>query len=209
MKKLLLLICLTGCALNEVSNDNNADYIQQRDVFDSHYVSHFPDELSGNIYTMLSNQHTAKNDVGFLLYQYDVPDDILKERETFFRRRSIAHYKPSDSCLIVVNSFETLKTLEERIIVTAIDTALLREKERCSTFPIPSFIDVKAPVLTGEVKLNEHYTIYVLEARQGVFDKRLQLNPSAQMPSNWGNGFSRGVAVNPREKVLIYWFVMW
>ena len=39
--------------------------------------------------------------------------------------------------------------------------------------------------------------------------EEFKMTPNPQMPANWKNGYSKGIAVNRGKKTLIYWGVIW
>lgn len=38
---------------------------------------------------------------------------------------------------------------------------------------------------------------------------RKGLEPLDYMPKGWKNGYSKGICVNKKERVVIYWLIIW
>lgn len=189
---------------------NDEDYRNQKNEFADAYVAHFPDSLTTHGYISALNQNTVKNDVGFLLYQFNLDEKALIREKEKLDQSAIAVYQGTDTCLLRINQFETLETLRRRIEVVDIDTNLLIKQLKCKKLPIPTFIDFKNTDYGDDaLKSDKDFKIYVLEAKSGIYDLELQKQLDNQMPFEWGNGFSRGVAINLKDKAIIYWFVMW
>lgn len=215
MRQIWIILVLGGCFISgcmtaQSDRYNDEEYRNQKNEFADVYMAHFPDSLTTHGYISALNQNTNKNDVGFLLYQFN-PDKkaLIREKEKF-EKSAIAVYRGTDTCLLRINQFETLETLIRRIEVVDIDTNLLIKQSKCKKLPVPTFIDFKNPDYGDDaLKSDKDFKIYVLEAKSGVYDEKLQEKPDIQMPSEWENGFSRGVAINLKDKSIIYWFVMW
>ena len=206
----VFLGCFTcSCTTAQSDKVNNEDYKNQKSGFADVYVSHFPDSLITYEHIFVSNKNTDKNNVCFLLYQYGLDMKILIHEKENLDKSAIAVYNSTDTCLLRINQFETLETLDKRIIVTDIDTNILIKQSKCEKLPIPTFIDFKKTHFAPPIKSDKDFKIYVLEAKSGIYDEKLQEKPDNQMPADWKNGYSRGVAISMKDKAMIHWFVMW
>ena len=212
MKKIFLFIVLSvillGCngeVVNQMANDN---YITYKKEFASNLTDHFPSKLTSYPTRVVNNKYLSKNDVGLLLYEYDVAIAKIDSIESKLKDRYIAKYTSKDSCLIIVNRFETVDTHENRTDVEILDTAKVENDCFKNKLPIPNFIDYKNRV-KGNLKLDGNFIIYVLEAKSGNNFKEYDLLPNFQMPKEWKNGYSSGIAVSKEKKTVIYWGVIW
>ena len=204
-----LLFAISGCYNQEYASPKaQLKYQNMRDQFDSGLSDHFP-EKKGVINTVITSLNTDKNNVGIILYNYEINSDEIKKIASEIENKAIAIYQSTDECMLIVNRFETLSTSENREVIKDVDSIQVNKTCFDSLYPIPNFIDVKTPVLNSEIKLNESYIIYVLDAKSGVFYKDLQLIPSPQMPDKWKNGFSKGIAISEKEGTVIYWGIIW
>ncbi len=212
MKKIIPFITLSliilGCngqVVNQISNDN---YISYKKEFDSNLTNHFPSKLTTFPNRVINNRHLSKNDVGFLLYEYDVEIIKLDSIKDNINNISIAKYNSNDLCLNIVNRFETVETYENRKKVKILDSTKISNDCFKSMLPIPNFIAYDNPVQV-DLKLDESFIIYVLEAKAGNHFKEFELLPNPQMPKDWKNGFSKGIAISREKKTLIYWGIIW
>ena len=57
--------------------------------------------------------------------------------------------------------------------------------------------------------LESIFDIYILEAKSGNYFKEFELLPNPQMPKEWENGYSKGIAINSKNKTLIFWGLIW
>lgn len=215
MRQIWIILVLGGCFVSacmtaQSDRYNDVEYRNQKNEFANAYVTHFPDSLTKREYIFVSNKNTDKNNVCFLLYQYNPDKEALIHEKEKLDQSAIAVYQGTDTCLLRINQFETLETLRKRIEVVDIDTNLLIKQSKCKKLPIPTFINFKkTDYRDAALKSDKDFKIYVLEAKSGVYDEKLQEKPDIQMPVEWENGFSRGVAINMKDKAIIYWFVMW
>ena len=51
-------------------------------------------------------------------------------------------------------------------------------------------------------------TVYIIDAKKGYFRKNKN-KPSRPFMGEWTNGYSRGIAVSKKEKIICYWFMIW
>jgi len=185
------------------------DYQIHRSEFDQKLVEHFPDHIEGSASTIVSGANLRKNEVGLLLYEYDVSKSLLKKIKKQATRLGVARYSVEDSCLFIVNRFETMKTRENYETVTAIDSIEANKLCYQNYYPVPNFIAVDKPEKNTALKLNKTYTIYVFGAESGNHFKEYKLGPNPQMPESWKNGYSKGVAISEAEGTVIYWGIIW
>jgi hypothetical protein len=156
------------------------------------------------------NTNAEKNDVGLILYEYDV---YIKEIDSIIERVNkiapLAKYKSSDSCLLIINRFETLDTYKNFAIPPVKDSSQINKKCYRNQYPLPNFIEYYRPNKNSDLKLDNTFLIYVLEAGSGKYSEKYNLLPSPQMPDNWKNGYSKGIAISEQNKTIIYWSVIW
>ena len=49
----------------------------------------------------------------------------------------------------------------------------------------------------------------MIEAKSGKYFKNFDILPNPQMPLDWQNGYSKGLAINKKRKTIIYWGIIW
>jgi len=181
---------------------------QHKHKFEDRFVSHFPLTLESDEVTVSCNTNTEKNDVGLFLYEYNVPSSVLSKRTNDLVKKSIVHYQASDTCLLIVNRFESTDTYESFEKSAIADSSLIDRSCYSTLLPIPNFVSYSKPEVLA-MKLSSDFTVYVLEAKPGKATKKYTMEPSPQMPENWKNGSSKGIAISEKNKTIIYWVIIW
>ncbi len=214
MYKLILLsilLLILSCEPKKMSsNDNRLN--NKISKFDSKLVNHFPAKKSGNNSDTIVNENIRKNTVGILLYEYEVPNSALDSLNKIYTKRAIAKYSSADTCLLVINKFETPKTYSESENVY-IDFEkrknLVNKNCYLNKYPIPKFLDYRFLEKNTETYLSNDFDLYILEANNSDFFEKYNLIPNPQMSDNWSNGYSKGVAISKKSKCVIFWGVIW
>lgn len=185
-------------------------YLEYRREFDHWLVKHFPNDFSGETFSFSSSKNFTKHDMGFYLYEYDVSISALQALQKRVEKKAVAHYQTDDSLLFVINRFETLKTDYERSIPKIKNLLYIDSSLFAGLYPVPNFLEYEKPISTRNgIWLPKDFDLYVLEAKSGVYCKEFDLKENFQMPKGWKNGFSRGVAINKKDRTVIYWGVLW
>lgn len=65
---------------------------------------------------------------------------------------------------------------------------------------------VRDQLLTSDRSI---FMIYVIDAEPGKFLLSEQLTEGKGLPAKWKNGYSRGIALNETENLVIYWLELW
>jgi hypothetical protein len=203
---IFIFVSCNGQVVNKRANDK---YIVSKKGFDSILVSYFPNKLTSYPNTVVNNKNLSKNDVAFILYEYNPDITKMNSVVNSFEKKAIAKYNSKDLCLLIVNRFETLETLENREDVVITDSTKVNQDCYKKLYPIPNFIDYDYPNKNNDLKLDGNFDIYVLEAKSGNHFKEFDLQPNPQMPKEWENGYSKGIAISKEKKTLIYWAIVW
>jgi hypothetical protein len=210
IKYLFFFIFLTSCN-SQNKNSDEKYYLKSKAEFDTFLVSHFPQSLSTSSRIITNSKNVDKNDVGFMLVERNVSemsfDSIVKSLEA----KKYTKYLSSVECLLVVNSYETIKTYEERTEPELLENLRIKQDCKEGLLPIPNFIEYN---IASSLEFNKEnylkdFEIYILESKSGNHFKEFNLKPNAQMPVNWQNGYSKGFAVDKLNKTVIYWGIIW
>lgn len=207
-------IFIDGCKKNSNIQVNNSglimddDYSRYLKTFDSSIVSQFPKNIESKNNFVVCNTNSEKNDLGLFLIEYDLSDLRLKSIEKQAIEKSLKIYNTSDTCKLVVNRFETEKTKREFIIAEVLDSSSIDKPCYKDLLPIPNFIEYSISSKTNFWD-NHDFLIYVLDAKFGNYSREFNLEPNLQMPNYWSNGYSKGIAINNRNKTVIYWSIIW
>ena len=210
---ILIYILNIGCTQNHsIMDESESRYQEYKRGFEKEFVDHFPAKrvLSATSTSSYSSKDEKKNDIGLLLYQYDVKPKEVDEVNDKFRKIAIAQYKSSDSCLLIVNRFESRQTNESREILKIDDKSLVNRECYSSKYPVPNFVNYRQYNENRSLRLDDTFVIYVLESKKVVsWEKEFGMKANPQMPDNWKNGYSKGVAVSKEQQIVIYWTVIW
>jgi hypothetical protein len=184
-------------------------YKEYKGEFDKKLTKHFPDKLTTYPYGIIRATNMVKNDVCFMLCEYDIEKNKLDSIIKRIQNIAIAKYKSNDSCLLIVNRFETIESYENRKKVEITDTTKVNQDCFKKLYPIPNFINYHSTNGNADSKLTDDFNFYVLEAESGNYWKKYNLLPNPQMPDGWKNGYSRGVAISKEKRDVIYWAIVW
>lgn len=205
----LVLSFLVSCNGQPAGTAATIKYMDSKSEFEYKLVNHFPSKNITLPYTTLNNKNVEKNEVGFMLYEYNVGSETKTTVSDFVKNNAIAHYTNKDQDLLIVNRFETLETYENRLDVVISDSTKIERSAYEKLFPIPNFINFEDPDYKKDIKLKGDFDIYVLEAKSGNYFKEFDLKPNAQMPLKWKNGYSKGIAIGRDKNTIIYWGIIW
>jgi hypothetical protein len=173
---------------------------------------HFPNQLQNDrASTLITNTDTTSHCIYYFLLQYG--DDSIIELDTSnIAQQVLATYHAADTNIISIKR-ETV-------------TYWNPEKKKYYTdgihgnkhyYPVPYFETENHSFYKGDVKdiyssetlsgLSKDFMIYVFDFKTGNYWEGLK--PLDYLPEGWENGYSKGIAINKRKKILIHWFVVW
>lgn len=208
----ILLTLLLFMACSDQNNnefwflEKDENFIRIKDSFQN-YISFFPKEGEAKCTINTWSLNPGREFNIKSVFEYDV--ELFYQVQSRFKESSIAEYKSNQECLLVLNRFSTHKNYgypkESEINKNLIDLDCYND-----LFPIPNFSNFSAyqTEMTSS-KLHEDFIIYVLEAQPGEFLEKNDLTNNKFMPEKWNHGFSKGVALNEEEKLIIYWTIIW
>jgi hypothetical protein len=213
MKKIFLILSasflILGCNGQSRDSKLNAEYIKSKSEFNSLLTNHFPNKLTTFPREIVNSKNISKNDVAFILYDYNSDTTKIDSVVNYIEKKIIAKYNSKDLCLLIVNRFETLDSEENMVDVIITDSTKIKQDCIKGLYPIPNFIDYDYPNKNSDLKLNGNFDIYVLEAKTGNYFKEFDLKPNPQMPTKWINGYSKGIAISKEKRTIIYWAIIW
>ncbi|WP_316838714.1 hypothetical protein [Pedobacter gandavensis] len=207
---LFSMLFFTGCSQAQNGSNFDLDFEECKKNFNKELIDHFPEKMDysdHSDYTCKTNK--KKNNVGLLLYQYGVSLERIKLIEDNAKSKAISAYNSSDSCLLIVNRFETRETLENNDIPEVLSKHLLNRSCYEGKFPLPNFVDYENYNINTETKLDNGFDLYVIEAKSNYNFGYSELESNSQMPEKWKNGYTKGVAINKKKNTVIYWGIIW
>ncbi|RXQ87260.1 hypothetical protein EO244_16600 [Ancylomarina salipaludis] len=176
--------------------------------FDYSLYNHFPDTLSNFKFYFKKNspELTKENrSCGALLVVQITNEDLVKIEENI-KDSVIATYKPNERCNLIVNLWESEKASE---------IFLDHYSKQCEDnfIPIPNFMNLlkgtRLIYSSEDGFLSNNFDVNILGAEPGMFIDNNYLSNGVGLPENWRNGYSKGIAINKKANVVIYWLEIW
>ncbi len=212
---ILLLVVPFGCGSKII----NSDYEKSVSFFPNELISHFPKDITGIEYGVSSNvidEYEGKS-YGFgantlMLYEYFNKDEYISETKKL-RDVIIKSYNTLDSTLLLLFPY-TIEAEIDGKIYTFEETSeknnqVKRNIEEAISLPIPVF-DFEQFRGTEFCGLNNKFSINVIEAKSGKYiDEKYLSNSKYVLPEKWRHGYTRGVAFNDTDNIIIYWISIW
>ncbi len=219
MRKLaIIIIVLATLSISCKNKDRRKEYFNQYvqnkyterlKSFPSHLVDFFPKQIGG-IYNLQETKDSTNECVYFMYF------DFSNKRSAFidsiFRSKAKAIYNPFDTNIISIRSKGLI--LDDPTLEMFYNNIFINGRYY---YPVPYFeksdyssIEIKSEDIYSNklpCGLTKDFTIYVLDSKPGSYWNGLK--PSEHMPKGWENGFSKGVCVNTKKGIVIYWFVIW
>lgn len=187
---LILVLLLTGCRDKE-AKDFLDRHIKVVSKYPIELIAHFPFEFkSGGQFIAVTPAGAYAYDMAFLCLSVDHDSTEIQEIKRKLKKVNAKEFSPNDTSLIIVG-----------------DT--VDYSKRNDGVPIPSFYSYEKDFGLNSVRLENDFTIYILESKSGEYIDKEYLTKDNKFPPNWKNGFSRGLAINDTEKRVLYWLTIW
>lgn len=200
MKKFFLLFLIlnyfTACVDGQSSR--SLDYQEDLRSFPSALVDIFPDTL-GKFSLIVKGVDTTSQCIYFMSFDFDKKINL----ENYLMK-----YNAEDSNLITIKRESILWW--DRSKKVYYDSLFIKNR---LYYPIPFFEknnDLPFDNIFSDATisgLSKNFDIYVIDSKSGNYWKGLE--PLDYMPNGWKNGYSKGICVNKKERVVIYWLIIW
>lgn len=176
-------------------NKDDVEYKKILSFFGDSLTSHFPNNYifnSGKYIDTFGFHNT------FSFFLQDIDSDL--QHFKYKRRINL-----EDSCLIAINDFITYNTQGDSFddYKTKINLNC-----KCKEYPVPNFYFMEYSKTVGLSKLPKDFKLYVVDSKNGVFSKKIDVNKSS-LPNRIKHGFSKGYAVSKERSTVIYWVIIW
>ena len=218
---IILVISLYSC--KSITGQRNLEnkYSQSLSFFADTLVSHFPKSLECATFStdVLGKADKIKYYFRtFTIECYQKYSDQEYDRiQILVDSLSKKTYVANDSMLLLLFTYQDKLEVDDYLFT---DQASPEKKrmvmtnfEQDSCLPIPFFRDKSSDTMyTGSTYsgLKEGFILHVFDAQPGIFlPKELLYDSSECLPEKWRHGFSRGEALNEKEKEVIFWIVVW
>lgn len=201
---IILLSCNNSISTHEKKNDND-EYSKILTFFRDSLVNHFPKNEPMKIgRTLQWDTACYHNTVSFELVLFNAKK-IIDSTLNFYSKKTLVQYNSSDSCLLVVNDYLTLRNCGDPFI--AAESTYI---EGCSNdkLPVPNFWYSDLAKNETRCGLPKDYVFYVLDSKIGIFSKKINTEQSS-MPKHMQHGYSKGLAISKEKNTIIFWVIVW
>jgi len=208
---LILLVGFISCRKPD-NHDNHATLVYQKDLkqFPSYMVDFFPDTIAG-IYSTAQTVDTTNKCIYYCCYDLQPKNTLNLEKS--LEKKCLENYNASDTGLVTIISESILEWDNSKEVYYK---TLL--KNNTLYYPVPFFekddnldrIGIKSEDIFSNKNisgLSSDFVIYVLESKSGIYWKGLK--PNKYMPDDWKNGYSKGICINHKKGLTIYWLIIW
>ena len=182
----------------------NKGYSENLSLFEQNLINHFPSEIDSSYIQDLGSFSPDVGEISlFLERKINMSEfESLTNHYSFVSKEIL---KPKDS-LLVVNRFSNIEgdykyglTMEKAII----------EKTSSYSLPVPNFNRSYFSSEKTPCHLSNSFKLYIIDAKKGRYMPDSCLTKGEHMPSDWKNGFSKGIAISKDSLAAIYWIVVW
>ena len=203
----LIILFVAGFFLGGCKKANNSDikvYEEILTLYPIELTNHLPkinnkDTFNLQIISPLATK--ANNCNGIYLTKKVSEKEISKiEFETKDNAKSIMTF--NDSCHYVINYND------KKLVNIPFERVMCKDTIKKTIYPIPNFnYYIEAGFSTDFYNLSK---IYVLDAKYGEYlDQKYLTENGVGLPNNWKHGYSKGIVICSKEKIVTYWIEVW
>ncbi|MDF3028897.1 MAG: hypothetical protein K0S23_3204 [Fluviicola sp.] len=206
----LLIIVVCSCSISQEEKAKLPDqryYNEFKNQFPKVFTSHFPDTVYNPIFGLINNKDSSDNNVGFVLIESDADFERIKKIEKSFGNNFQYHGKYSFDNSFVVNRFKNINVNNIDSLKLAVPV-FFDSVKYSKNYPIPNFRDCFFSD-NPDLQIDETFEIYVLDSKKGNLYPEFISKKNIQMPEPWDNGYSKGIAISKKKKIVAYWGIMW
>ena len=199
----LVLNAVQACSGNRLSVIDQ-EYENSKKIFPEELISHFPENIGENYIT---HTEIVSPEAGIVRLDLTVkfdPADKIKE----LLDSAVAVYRSEDTCLLVANRFAKREKYGF-VDPEDVDTAKISRFCYEDKYPVPDFWQSDHYSDSTECKLKKGFLLYVLDSKPGIYMPAKYLSSDPYLPEKWKHGYSKGIAVNYNDRILIYWVIVW
>lgn len=203
---IVILVSNFGC---KVESDYSASYKKATEAYLTYFpdslLEHFPEGANSQfrIVSIFPERCPLYNRCGItLIMEQDA--EIIIELKKAYGLNEFNKISFNGDCNLVVNKYDSIADCE-----IYLDSLVLCSDRLKPTPNFPRILNKSKTRITPSVIDINQFDIYIIEAIPGLFLDKENLSNGQCMPSDWKNGFSRGVAINETNNNVIYWLEIW
>ncbi|MDR1876022.1 MAG: hypothetical protein LBQ84_00200 [Flavobacteriaceae bacterium] len=205
--RVYLVICISVLfVLNScVDLSKDKDYNDHLSYFGDSLTSHFPRKYTSVFtdYTYVTDTVAHFNTEEINLAFSKANKQIIETKKEYVKNKI---YNIDDNCVVVVNDF----LRKGKLILDQFEGYQSEISEDCNDkyVVIPNFWDNYYANNTTKSKLDKNFKYLIIDSKEGFYSQKIDYNKS-YMPDVLKHGYSKGIAFNEKEEVIIYWLVVW
>lgn len=199
---ILVTLLFFSCVKNSTLIPHYKMLNKDKEKYPSFLVDFFPDTLS-KVYLTDNNMDTSSLCISFMTYDFN--SEVYPENY-------LTKYNADDSLLITIKRETVIRWDQTKKVLY--NDIFVNEKPY---YPIPFFeeFDLSRLKVNNESVysnetisgLSKDFCIYILDSKSGHYWDGLK--PLYYMPEGWKNGYTKGLSINNKKKITIYWFILW
>lgn len=220
----IILLFLNSCFKRSLSDDKDLQF--GRSYLGEKLMSHFPLNDVNDTYSMLVDTvsfHTNTINMGLALFNSDADERIKKALNDY---KSKKLYSDNDSCIVVLNDFLYEKDLlnilgviypnpneyDPNLDYNKVYKSKIFKSCKDKYEVVPNFWNAfYAKGINTRSHLDRNFKFIIIDSQfSDTATWSPKLDPSkSYMPDPVRHGYSRGFAFNERERIIIYWVILW
>lgn len=204
---LISIVLCTGCFY-----EGNFEYRSDLKKVPQELVDHFPKQITNGMAGIFVTNTDPTNDcIYYMLWEYKKHDFDKTFLDTI-NNKIIAKFGASDSNIVSIKRRTIANWYPER-------EKVYKDEVRPEKFyyPIPYFENDSTSEYRGNISdiysatsdsgLSKDFVFYVFGYKSGVYWPGL--GRQRYIPEEFKRGYSKGLAVNEKKRVIVYWFIIW
>lgn len=217
MYKNLLILLISSFILhscNQVHLSSDMRYGYYMNYFGKTLTSHFPTEYDSNDgYTYKVDTSAIISNIEEFNITFHKADEQIQSVKLKYKKNK--KYSVTDSCIIVVNDFlnkDNEFSFTKDNVMSNRELLDYRSKysKNCNGeyAVIPNFYDNPYADGSTRSKLSKDFKYIIVDSKTGFYSDKIDRTYSF-MPEPVRHGYSKGIAYNEKDKIVIYWLVLW
>ncbi|NLR95054.1 hypothetical protein [Flammeovirga agarivorans] len=206
LKKLFfILLTITSCSVRNYDLENSLN--QELEKYDSSLVDHFPKKIY-NSYKSTSLHYYDDFYESPHLYLVCNPENF-SQLVSEIKIKSVEIYKSNTKdCLNIVDGYINKKN---RYYYDRTKRRFKRvlKNGSCNSLPLPNFYSIYSDNKINSNKLLKGFDYYLLSCSKGTYLDSTHKIDTIYTLENWEHGYSKGIALNEKKEVAIYWLCIW
>ncbi len=224
---LIMILFLSSCFKRSLSDDKDLQF--GRSYLGEKLTSHFPNNDVFEKYVVIKDTSAYYNtmDMSLTLFDSDADKRINKVLNEY-KNKNI--YIDNDSCIVVLNDFinkndlsnisNSMENNSDYIYSEPLKNYISKIYKNCTDKykVIPNFwqgyyggFSSQDQIADTRSHLDRNFKFIIIDSQfsdTATWSPKLD-PPKSYMPDPVRHGYSRGIAFNERERIIIYWVILW